>query len=61
MEDRRKVVVSLNGDWLDRENAARTQRLATLLADYDEAQLTTIADFLTRVADAEAGAGPGVE
>ncbi len=55
VEDRRKVSVSLNLDWLDKENAPRAQRLAGLIADYDEERLAVIADFLTRLADAEAG------
>jgi DNA-binding MarR family transcriptional regulator len=56
IEDRRKVTVSLNSDWLERENAPRTQRLAAILADYDETQLATITDFVTRIADVEARA-----
>jgi hypothetical protein len=52
-EDRRKVTVSLNSDWLDRENVPRSKSLATVLADYDETQLALIADFLTRLADVE--------
>lgn len=55
-EDRRKVTVTLNNDRLDSEDAPRLQRLKTLLADYDRAQLDTIADFLTRLADIETNA-----
>jgi DNA-binding MarR family transcriptional regulator len=53
VEDRRKVTVSLNTEWLAEENAPRTQRLAAVLADYDQTQLATIADFLERLADVE--------
>ncbi|WP_405798295.1 MarR family winged helix-turn-helix transcriptional regulator [Streptomyces sp. NBC_01506] len=52
-DDRRRVLVSLNTEWLEQEDAPRLKRLRALLADYDEAQLTTIAEFLTRLADVE--------
>jgi DNA-binding MarR family transcriptional regulator len=54
--DRRRVTVSLNSEWLDREEAPRAERLAGVLAGYDEDQLATIADFRTRLADLEGGA-----
>jgi DNA-binding MarR family transcriptional regulator len=54
--DRRKVIVTLNREWLDQESAPRTRRLAGILADYNEDQLAVIADFLTRLADTEAAA-----
>jgi DNA-binding MarR family transcriptional regulator len=54
--DRRKVIVTLNREWLDRESEPRTRRLAGVLANYDEDQLAVIADFLTRLADTEAAA-----
>ncbi len=53
VQDRRKVTVHLNQEWLDRENAARSQRLARLVGEYDEEQLAVVADFLTRLADLE--------
>lgn len=58
--DRRKVIVSLGADVADTAAAARSQRLADVLADFDSAQLGTIAEFLTRLADREATAAvPG--
>ncbi|WP_405616814.1 MarR family transcriptional regulator [Streptomyces sp. NBC_01511] len=59
-DDRRRVTVSLNTEWLEQEDAPRLKRLRTLLADYDEAELTTIADFLTRLADVETEAAGAV-
>ncbi|MET9551310.1 MarR family transcriptional regulator [Streptomyces sp. NPDC006645] len=59
-DDRRRVIVSLNTEWLEREDAPRLKRLRALLADYDEAQLTTIAEFLTRLADVETEAAGAV-
>ncbi|MFC8075863.1 MarR family winged helix-turn-helix transcriptional regulator [Streptomyces sp. NPDC057307] len=59
-DDRRRVTVSLNTAWLEREDAPRLKRLRALLADYDEAQLTTIAEFLTRLADVETEAADAV-
>lgn len=55
-KDRRKVIVSLNEQRLHDQDVARNQRLTALLADYDETQLGTIADFLSRLADVEAAA-----
>jgi DNA-binding MarR family transcriptional regulator len=60
-QDRRSVVVSLETERLQRADAARADRLAALLAGYDEAQLETIADFVTRLADAEADAAVPTE
>lgn len=54
------MTVSLNTEWLEREDAPRLKRLRALLADYDEAQLTTIAEFLTRLADVETEAAGAV-
>lgn len=55
--DRRRVQVTLDRIRLDRENAPRSERLADVLARYDEKQLDAIADFMERLAAAEAGAG----
>lgn len=54
IEDRRKVEISLNDDMFRDVDTQRSQRLAGILAGYDEAQRATIAEFLTRLADAEA-------
>ncbi|MEU6076884.1 MarR family transcriptional regulator [Micromonospora sp. NPDC047074] len=53
-KDRRKVIVSLNEERFRDQDAARAQRLSALLSGYDDAQLVTIAGFLTRLADTEA-------
>lgn len=60
-EDRRSVVISLDEKRLRQAEAERLQRLTTLLAGYDKEQLATIADFLTRLADAEAEAAVPAE
>jgi DNA-binding MarR family transcriptional regulator len=60
-EDRRRVTIRLNEEWLDRENSPRLKALTALLGTYEPDQLETIADFVTRLADLEAGfvgAGP---
>jgi DNA-binding MarR family transcriptional regulator len=53
--DRRKVVVTLNQERINREvgplRASQAQRLDAALDDYDAQQLELIADFLSRVAD----------
>lgn len=59
-EDRRRVTVELTTERLEQEDAPRLKRLRALLADHDEAQLTTIAEFLTRLADIETEAAGAV-
>ncbi|TCJ97685.1 MarR family winged helix-turn-helix transcriptional regulator [Nocardia alba] len=54
--DRRKVIVSLRDERFESDDAIREQRLAGVLTEFDDAQLTVIADFLTRLADAESTA-----
>ncbi|WP_051580692.1 MarR family winged helix-turn-helix transcriptional regulator [Pseudonocardia acaciae] len=54
--DRRKVSVSLNQDWLEDEDAPRARRLADVVTGFTDDQLATVAEFLTRLADAEARA-----
>jgi DNA-binding MarR family transcriptional regulator len=71
IRDRRKVIVELDEDRLDAADAARSQRLAAIVEDYDDEQLAVITEFLSRVADAESCAathetdlatpGPGVQ
>lgn len=56
VDDRRRVDVSLNSELLEQENAPRLKRLTAVLADYDKAQLDTIAEFLNRLADVETDA-----
>jgi DNA-binding MarR family transcriptional regulator len=51
--DRRKVVIELDEDQLERATSARTQRLASLARDYDDDQLATIIAFLDGLADSE--------
>ncbi|GAB3834146.1 MarR family winged helix-turn-helix transcriptional regulator [Kribbella italica] len=55
VEDRRRVTISLNTAWLDQENNPRLRALAALMETYTAAELETIADFVTKLADLEAG------